>query len=157
MPLVKIDMIKGVRSPEEIKKLADVVQEVMLQKFNAPARDRYGFLFSILNMSFLFVNQLRQNQSYLAFHFTPSSFLPTISTSPSYHSDSILQLPNDNPTRALRTHLRRHEPPLLTHQQARLHPDLPARPKRRAQASYLRRAPETVGGRVWCARDGSDY
>lgn len=36
MPLVKIDMIKGVRLPEEIKKLADVVQEVMLQKFNAP-------------------------------------------------------------------------------------------------------------------------
>jgi hypothetical protein len=36
MPLGKIDMIKGVRSPEEIKKLADVVQEVMLQKFNAP-------------------------------------------------------------------------------------------------------------------------
>jgi hypothetical protein len=34
-------MIKGVRSLEEIKKLADVVQEVMLQKFNAPPRDRY--------------------------------------------------------------------------------------------------------------------
>jgi phenylpyruvate tautomerase PptA (4-oxalocrotonate tautomerase family) len=40
MPLVKIDMIKGVRSPEEIKKLADVVQEIMLAKFNAPPRDR---------------------------------------------------------------------------------------------------------------------
>ena len=45
MPLVKIDMIKGVRSPEEIKKLADIVQEVMLQKFNAPPRDRYDFFF----------------------------------------------------------------------------------------------------------------
>lgn len=47
MPLVKIDIIKGVRSPEEIKKLADVVQEVMLQKFNAPPRDRYT-LFCLL-------------------------------------------------------------------------------------------------------------
>ena len=41
MPLVKIDMIKGVRSPEEIKKLADIVQEIMLDKFAAPPRDRY--------------------------------------------------------------------------------------------------------------------
>ena len=41
MPLVKIDMIKGVRTPEEIKRFADVVQEVMLDKFNAPPRDRY--------------------------------------------------------------------------------------------------------------------
>jgi hypothetical protein len=39
MPLVKIVMIKGVRLEEEIKKLENVVQEVMLQKFNAP-RDR---------------------------------------------------------------------------------------------------------------------
>lgn len=41
MPLVKIDMIKGVRTPEEIKKLADVVQEIMLALFAAPPRDRY--------------------------------------------------------------------------------------------------------------------
>jgi hypothetical protein len=41
MPLVKIDMIKNVRTPEEIKKLADIVQEVLLQKFNAPPRDPY--------------------------------------------------------------------------------------------------------------------
>lgn len=41
MPLVKIDMIKGVRTPEEIKKFADVVQEIMLDKFAAPPRDRY--------------------------------------------------------------------------------------------------------------------
>jgi phenylpyruvate tautomerase PptA (4-oxalocrotonate tautomerase family) len=40
MPLVKIDIIRNVRTPEEIKKLADVVQEVMLEKFNAPAKDR---------------------------------------------------------------------------------------------------------------------
>ena len=41
MPLVKIDMIKGQREPEEIKKLADVVQEVLIDKFAAPERDRY--------------------------------------------------------------------------------------------------------------------
>jgi phenylpyruvate tautomerase PptA (4-oxalocrotonate tautomerase family) len=41
MPLVKIDMIKNVRTLDEIKKLADVVQEVLLAKFNAPPRDRY--------------------------------------------------------------------------------------------------------------------
>ncbi|KAL0262088.1 hypothetical protein SLS55_003524 [Diplodia seriata] len=44
MPLVKIDMIKGVRSPEEIKKLADIVQEIMLDKFAAPPRDRYQII-----------------------------------------------------------------------------------------------------------------
>ncbi|KAL2075886.1 hypothetical protein VTL71DRAFT_829 [Oculimacula yallundae] len=44
MPLVKIDMVKGVREPDEIRKLADVVQEVMLQNFNAPARDRYQII-----------------------------------------------------------------------------------------------------------------
>ena len=41
MPLVKIDMIKGVRTPDEIKHLADVIQEAMLDKFAAPPRDRY--------------------------------------------------------------------------------------------------------------------
>ena len=41
MPLVKIDMIKNFRTLEEIKKLADIVQEVMLQKLNAPPRDSY--------------------------------------------------------------------------------------------------------------------
>jgi hypothetical protein len=45
MPLVKIDMVKNVRAPEEVKQLADVVQEVLLQKFNAPPRDRYSPLF----------------------------------------------------------------------------------------------------------------
>lgn len=44
MPLVKIDLIKGVRNPQEIKKLADVVQKVMLEHFNAPPRDRYQVL-----------------------------------------------------------------------------------------------------------------
>lgn len=41
MPLVKIDLVKGQRSPEEIKKLADVVQDVLIDKFAAPTRDRY--------------------------------------------------------------------------------------------------------------------
>ncbi|ROW01837.1 hypothetical protein VPNG_07778 [Cytospora leucostoma] len=44
MPLVKIDLIKGVRTPEEIRKLADVVQEVMLELFAAPPRDRYQII-----------------------------------------------------------------------------------------------------------------
>lgn len=41
MPLVKIDMIKNVRTPDEIKHLADVVQEILIDKFAAPPRDRY--------------------------------------------------------------------------------------------------------------------
>lgn len=41
MPLVKLDMIKGQRSPEEIRKLADVVQQTLLDSFNAPKGDRY--------------------------------------------------------------------------------------------------------------------
>ncbi len=40
MPLVRIDVIEG-RSDEQIKRLADTVQEVMLEVFAAPARDRY--------------------------------------------------------------------------------------------------------------------
>lgn len=43
---MKIAIIKNVRTPEDIKILADVVQEVMLQKFNAPPRDRYVLLVS---------------------------------------------------------------------------------------------------------------
>lgn len=41
MPYFHIHMIKGVRSPEEIRKLADVVQQCSLDHFNAPPRDRY--------------------------------------------------------------------------------------------------------------------
>ncbi|TKA66665.1 hypothetical protein B0A55_09026 [Friedmanniomyces simplex] len=44
MPLVRIELIKGRRLPEQLRKLADVIQEVMLQKFNAPARDRYQII-----------------------------------------------------------------------------------------------------------------
>jgi phenylpyruvate tautomerase PptA (4-oxalocrotonate tautomerase family) len=41
MPLVKIDIVKGARTPEEIKKLAASVQEVMVEHFAAPKLDRY--------------------------------------------------------------------------------------------------------------------
>ena len=40
MPLVRIDLIEG-RTDEELRRLADAVQEVMLEVFAAPARDRY--------------------------------------------------------------------------------------------------------------------
>lgn len=40
MPLVRIDMVRG-RSAEQVRALADTVQEVMLDVFAAPARDRY--------------------------------------------------------------------------------------------------------------------
>jgi phenylpyruvate tautomerase PptA (4-oxalocrotonate tautomerase family) len=41
MPYFQIHMFKGVRSKEEIRKLADVVQECSLKHFNAPPKDRY--------------------------------------------------------------------------------------------------------------------
>ncbi|EEU33540.1 uncharacterized protein NECHADRAFT_102921 [Fusarium vanettenii 77-13-4] len=44
MPLVRIDIVKGVRSPDQVKKLADVVQRVLLDHFNAPPRDRYQII-----------------------------------------------------------------------------------------------------------------
>jgi phenylpyruvate tautomerase PptA (4-oxalocrotonate tautomerase family) len=40
MPLVRIDVVEG-RSPAELRRLADVVQEVMEEVFAAPPRDRY--------------------------------------------------------------------------------------------------------------------
>lgn len=40
MPLVRIDVQTG-RTPSELRRLADVVQEVMLDVFAAPPRDRY--------------------------------------------------------------------------------------------------------------------
>jgi phenylpyruvate tautomerase PptA (4-oxalocrotonate tautomerase family) len=40
MPLVRIDIIEG-RSDDEIALLADTVQDVMLDVFAAPERDRY--------------------------------------------------------------------------------------------------------------------
>ena len=43
MPLVRIDVQAG-RTPEELRRLADVVQEVMLDVFAAPPRDRYQII-----------------------------------------------------------------------------------------------------------------
>ena len=43
MPLVRIDVVEG-RSDEELRELADVVQEVMLDVFAAPERDRYQII-----------------------------------------------------------------------------------------------------------------
>ncbi len=40
MPLVRIDVVEG-RSEEGLRRLADTVQEVMLDVFAAPDRDRY--------------------------------------------------------------------------------------------------------------------
>jgi phenylpyruvate tautomerase PptA (4-oxalocrotonate tautomerase family) len=44
VPLVRIDVIEGRRSPEQLRALADTVQEVMLDVFAAPPRDRYQVL-----------------------------------------------------------------------------------------------------------------
>lgn len=43
MPLVRIDVQQG-RTPAELRKIADVVQDVMLDVFAAPARDRYQII-----------------------------------------------------------------------------------------------------------------
>jgi phenylpyruvate tautomerase PptA (4-oxalocrotonate tautomerase family) len=40
MPLVRIDVVEG-RSREDLQEMADIVQEVMLDVFAAPDRDRY--------------------------------------------------------------------------------------------------------------------
>jgi phenylpyruvate tautomerase PptA (4-oxalocrotonate tautomerase family) len=43
MPLVRIDVLRG-RTPEGLRKLADTVQNVMLEVFAAPPRDRYQII-----------------------------------------------------------------------------------------------------------------
>jgi phenylpyruvate tautomerase PptA (4-oxalocrotonate tautomerase family) len=43
MPLVRIDVQKG-RTPEGLRRLADTVQEVMLDVFAAPPGDRYQII-----------------------------------------------------------------------------------------------------------------
>jgi phenylpyruvate tautomerase PptA (4-oxalocrotonate tautomerase family) len=43
MPLVRIDVQRG-RTPEELRRLADTVQDVMLNVFAAPPRDRYQII-----------------------------------------------------------------------------------------------------------------
>jgi phenylpyruvate tautomerase PptA (4-oxalocrotonate tautomerase family) len=40
VPLVRIDVVEG-REPEQLRRLADVVQEVLEEVFAAPPRDRY--------------------------------------------------------------------------------------------------------------------
>jgi phenylpyruvate tautomerase PptA (4-oxalocrotonate tautomerase family) len=44
VPLVRIDVIEGRRTPEELRRLADAVQDVVLERFAAPPRDRYQIL-----------------------------------------------------------------------------------------------------------------
>ena len=43
MPLVRIDVQEG-RTPAELRKIADGVQDVMLDVFAAPPRDRYQII-----------------------------------------------------------------------------------------------------------------
>jgi phenylpyruvate tautomerase PptA (4-oxalocrotonate tautomerase family) len=43
MPLVRIDVQQG-RSPAQLRKIADTVQDVMLAVFAAPPRDRYQII-----------------------------------------------------------------------------------------------------------------
>lgn len=44
MPLVTIHMIRGARTPDQIRKLADVTQKTLEAHFAAPARDRYQLI-----------------------------------------------------------------------------------------------------------------
>src|SRR3954447_25057075 len=44
VPLVRIDVVEGRRTPEQLRRLADTVQDVMLEVFAAPPRDRYQVL-----------------------------------------------------------------------------------------------------------------
>jgi phenylpyruvate tautomerase PptA (4-oxalocrotonate tautomerase family) len=44
MPLVRIDVVEGRRTPEQLRLLADTVQGVMLDVFAAPPRDRYQII-----------------------------------------------------------------------------------------------------------------
>lgn len=43
MPLVRIDLQTG-RTPDELRRIADVVQDVMLEFFAAPTGDRYQII-----------------------------------------------------------------------------------------------------------------
>jgi phenylpyruvate tautomerase PptA (4-oxalocrotonate tautomerase family) len=43
VPLVRIDVQEG-RSAQQLRRLGDVVQEVMLEVFDAPDRDRYQII-----------------------------------------------------------------------------------------------------------------
>jgi len=43
MPLVRIDVHEG-RTPKQLREIADAVQDVMLDVFDAPPRDRYQII-----------------------------------------------------------------------------------------------------------------
>ncbi|GKZ31984.1 hypothetical protein AbraIFM66950_001001 [Aspergillus brasiliensis] len=44
MPLVRIDVFRSGWLPNELKTLADTIQQVMQTHFNAPVRDRYQII-----------------------------------------------------------------------------------------------------------------
>ncbi|KAF2993670.1 hypothetical protein E8E13_000804 [Curvularia kusanoi] len=44
MPLVRIDVFKDRRSPAQLRALADTIQNVMMDKFKAPSKDRYQII-----------------------------------------------------------------------------------------------------------------
>lgn len=44
MPLVHLHVIEGRRTPEQLREVADTVQDVMLEHFAAPPRDRYQLI-----------------------------------------------------------------------------------------------------------------
>ena len=44
MPLVHLHLVEGRRTPEEVRRLADVVQQTLLDVCAAPERDRYQLI-----------------------------------------------------------------------------------------------------------------
>ena len=44
MPLVHIHVIEDRRTPQQLRRVADVIQDVMLDHFAAPPRDRYQLI-----------------------------------------------------------------------------------------------------------------
>ena len=44
MPLVQIHLIRNTYTPTQIRKMADLIQQVMESHFNAPPRDRYQII-----------------------------------------------------------------------------------------------------------------
>ena len=44
MPLVHIHVVENRRTPEQLRRVADVVQDVLLEHFAAPPRDRYQLI-----------------------------------------------------------------------------------------------------------------
>lgn len=63
MPFVKIDVIRGRRSPEQLKKMGDVIQQVLIDTFAAPERDRYQVCELYLNFYRCDINLCRSSAS----------------------------------------------------------------------------------------------